>query len=1044
MREILEPIAHQLQSPQDLDRVLSSIVQRAAESVTAVCARLWLIRRGDLCQTCRWANDCPDKRRCLHLKANFGIPVDAPYRRAPLTVLSGEQLARGGVVAWTPPPSAAAMLLDPRLADEQGVVSFMAHPLRVENRVLGLLAVFGARMFTAVDFETCAVQAAAASAAIRVAELANRVQRADATVRDKARESEQQSRLLTAVLTHSSDRAIVIEDLDGNILAFNEGARRAYGYEPEEVIGRATAEKLHAPDDWRRGEVSKIYQHALEQGTYTGDIRRRRHDGQVFVERTTLTTLRDEEGDPAGFIAIAPVAPEPAAAVLAALDEVAAVRRLEDFAPETLAQMCQLSQAAGAALFALDGGALSARSLHGESAFAPGLLGQKLFPSDAPELFRSLEQGQVESVGATVGRLLADASGGALVIPMLRQQVQAVVVVASPRPGFEMPLLRLARGASALLRWQLLSADLSAREQSLAEAEAAQTARYEALVRDRDMALAKVADLEQQVQSAQVAVQQAATARQITEERAVQLESKVAELEAEYGRLQEVCRQSEVAAEQARQATTEALARCEALNAGQVTALRERDLFKARVELLEADLRQTRQRAERSAHQHAEALVRIHELEGQLAELAQKRHEDEQTLAEAQHHYEAAHRQMMERSLQLEAMLAESQQVQSAHEAEIAQLATRLTSLATEVTAAQQERLDAQHQAEALRQDLEATQQLLTEAMALRQAAERAVAEIEERAAKLLSEVIVSQEEQARLIKEYEHLEAELASAKSGMEQQAQAMAMLEGHIDLLERSLATSEVARAALSQRIETLLEERTAWRQVIDGLEARLTALSTTDRSVEHGTPSTVSEAMAAQLTALQATLTQREAENASLRQRLALLQGTYRETVEVLQSRLDDLTKLSAITGAHRKLEDVLLGTSSAMEASPVIIVACDDEPFRATLSGWCQQSGYRASPVSDGDAALAALMLDLPHGIVLAGDPVHISETYRRVRRNPDWRNLPIVVVTPESFTGVSASPSTTTLAQHSASPTALHKALRMLVTERTRHPSVPG
>ncbi|OYT71686.1 MAG: hypothetical protein CFK52_07440 [Chloracidobacterium sp. CP2_5A] len=1029
MREILEPIAHRLQSPQDLDQVLSAVAQRAAEGVTAVCARLWLIRRGDLCQTCRWAEACPDKRRCLHLKANFGIPVEASYRRAPLAALSSEQLARGGVVAWSPPPSAGAMLLDPQLADEQGVVSFIAHPLRVENRVLGLLAVFGARMFTAADFEDCAAQAAAASAAIRVAELANRVQRADAAARDKSREAEQQSRLLTAILTHSADRAIVVEDLEGNILAFNEGARRAYGYAPEEVIGRAMADKLHAPDDWRSGKVSTIYQQALEQGAYAGEMRRQRQDGQVFAEYATLNPLRDEEGDPAGFIAIAPVAPEsslagPAETILAALEELAGVRRLEDFAPETLTQMCRMSGAVGAALLTLDGDALSVRAIQGEAAFAAGLSDQKFWLGDAPELFRALEHGQVEPLSGSAAKWLTDAAAGGLIVPMLRQPVQSVAILAAPRRTDGAALLRLARIAAALLKWQLLYQHLEGREQALASEEAARQSQREQLAREHEAAVAKAVELERQLASAGDAARQSAEARQAAEAQAAGLASKLEALEAERARLAEVSRQSEADAEQARRAMAEAAARCESLSQGQAAALRERDLFKARVELLEADLRQTRQRADRSAHQYAEALARLHELEGRVTSAEQARAAAEQDLAEAQRRYEASHRHLLERSLQLETLLAKSQETQVAQEAEIERLAAQLTALAEETAKAHQSRLDAQRLAEAVRQDLEAAQALLTEAIARSQTAERKAAEIEERAAKLLSEVIASQEDQARLIKDYERLEAELAVAGEAAARQSQTVALLEAHIDKLEQSVAASEVSRAALAQRLEALLEERAAWRETIDRLEARLA-----DSRVTAATGSVASPGETeATIAKLQAALAQREKEAASLRQRVSILQGAYRDTVAALQSRLDDLAKLNAITGAHRKLEDVLLSAPAA-ETSPAVIVACDDDGFRATLAEWCQQSGYQVSQAGDGDATLAALLLDPPRGIVLAGTPAHIGETYRRVRRNPDWRALPVVVVTPESFAGVSASPATVILAQRAAAPAALRQAL---------------
>ena len=40
------------------------------------------------------------------------------------------------------------------------------------------------------------------------------------------------------ILESSTEYSIIGKDLDGKILLWNEGARRLYGYAPEEVIGQ--------------------------------------------------------------------------------------------------------------------------------------------------------------------------------------------------------------------------------------------------------------------------------------------------------------------------------------------------------------------------------------------------------------------------------------------------------------------------------------------------------------------------------------------------------------------------------------------------------------------------------------------------------------------------------------------------------------------------------------------------------------------------------------------------------------------------------------
>jgi PAS domain-containing protein len=52
---------------------------------------------------------------------------------------------------------------------------------------------------------------------------------------------------ITNILESSTEYSVIAKDLTGKILLWNEGARRLYGYEPGEVVGRANSSILHAP-----------------------------------------------------------------------------------------------------------------------------------------------------------------------------------------------------------------------------------------------------------------------------------------------------------------------------------------------------------------------------------------------------------------------------------------------------------------------------------------------------------------------------------------------------------------------------------------------------------------------------------------------------------------------------------------------------------------------------------------------------------------------------------------------------------------------------
>jgi hypothetical protein len=55
-----------------LPEVLQSIVAEVGACKNVVVTCIWLIDRGDLCESCRFRVKCPDQSRCLHLVASAG------------------------------------------------------------------------------------------------------------------------------------------------------------------------------------------------------------------------------------------------------------------------------------------------------------------------------------------------------------------------------------------------------------------------------------------------------------------------------------------------------------------------------------------------------------------------------------------------------------------------------------------------------------------------------------------------------------------------------------------------------------------------------------------------------------------------------------------------------------------------------------------------------------------------------------------------------------------------------------------------------------
>src|SRR5690348_16715386 len=109
---------------------------------------------------------------------------------------------------------------------------------------------------------------------------------------------------ITNVLESSTEYSVIGKDLEGKILLWNEGARRLYGYEPEEVVGRANSSILHIPEDVAADKPKQLIDAALRDGKWEGTIHRRRKNGEQFTARVVITPRRDSTGKAIGFLLI--------------------------------------------------------------------------------------------------------------------------------------------------------------------------------------------------------------------------------------------------------------------------------------------------------------------------------------------------------------------------------------------------------------------------------------------------------------------------------------------------------------------------------------------------------------------------------------------------------------------------------------------------------------------------------------------------------------------------------------------------------------------
>ncbi len=109
---------------------------------------------------------------------------------------------------------------------------------------------------------------------------------------------------LNNVLESSTAYSIIAEDLEGNILAWNEGARLNYGYTADEMVGKQNTRILHVPDDIKSGRLQAVLDAALRTGKEEGVLESVRKNGERFIASLALTLRKDSDGKPVGYLLI--------------------------------------------------------------------------------------------------------------------------------------------------------------------------------------------------------------------------------------------------------------------------------------------------------------------------------------------------------------------------------------------------------------------------------------------------------------------------------------------------------------------------------------------------------------------------------------------------------------------------------------------------------------------------------------------------------------------------------------------------------------------
>jgi len=107
--------------------------------------------------------------------------------------------------------------------------------------------------------------------------------------------------LAASVFTHAHE-GIMITDLDGRIVEVNDTFTRITGYSREEALGAGT----HLLSSGRQGPefYAAMWKELRTRGKWHGELWNRRKDGELYVERLSIATVRDSDGVAQHYVAL--------------------------------------------------------------------------------------------------------------------------------------------------------------------------------------------------------------------------------------------------------------------------------------------------------------------------------------------------------------------------------------------------------------------------------------------------------------------------------------------------------------------------------------------------------------------------------------------------------------------------------------------------------------------------------------------------------------------------------------------------------------------
>jgi diguanylate cyclase (GGDEF)-like protein/PAS domain S-box-containing protein len=107
---------------------------------------------------------------------------------------------------------------------------------------------------------------------------------------------------LAASVFHNSREGIAITGTDGTIVDVNEAFTDITGFSREEAIGKNP--RILSSGRHNNDHYAEMWESLIHKGHWYGEIWNRRKSGEVYAEMLTITTVRDQQGQPQNYVAL--------------------------------------------------------------------------------------------------------------------------------------------------------------------------------------------------------------------------------------------------------------------------------------------------------------------------------------------------------------------------------------------------------------------------------------------------------------------------------------------------------------------------------------------------------------------------------------------------------------------------------------------------------------------------------------------------------------------------------------------------------------------